>query len=203
MIALKKIASLFMVLLTAPAALGQVSLRRTSDEPTYAVNPATQAAFNMAVAKMAVTHTISHYLKTGEWIQVGCPQTLSPADFVGCFKADKVDGNDPQFTVVLHPNPLLNGNTFRADGDHSFLYDTAKKIYLDMNVCSCDHNSFWNLATFGWSDSDQIGDSMDKTVIATKVFSSERGAGQNYDACAAAPEDEVFYCVHGVWSTEK
>ena len=203
MIALKKMASLFMALLAAPVALGQVSLRRTSDETAYAINSATQAAFNMDVAKMALTNTISHYLQTGEWMQVGCPQTLSPADWVGCFKAEIVDGNDPQFTVVLHPNPLLNGKTLKDDGENSFEYETGKRVYLNLNVCACDHNSFWNLITFEWSDSEQIGESMVKTSLSTKAFSSERGGGQNYDACAAAPEDEVFYCIHSVWSEEK
>jgi hypothetical protein len=204
--ALQKIASLFMVLLAAPAALGQVtSLRRTtSDETTtssiqhndYAINPGTQAAMKMIVAKMAMTNTISHYLQTGEWMQVGCPQTLSPSDYVACFKPEMmgVDGKDLQFTTVLHPNPLLNGKTVKY-GDH----EDFDIVYHSLNACSCDHNSFWNLSTYPWSESDLEGDSIIKTALSTKVFSSERGGGQNYDSCAAAPEDEVFYCIYGVW----
>jgi hypothetical protein len=153
----------------------------------------------MIVAKMAMTNTISHYLQTGEWMQKGCPQTLSPSDYVACFKPEMgVDGKDLQFTIVFHPNPLLNGKIFK-EGDYEYL----DSVYHSLNVCSCDHNSFWNLSTYPWSSSDLALDNMVKTSLSTKVFSSERGGGQNYDSCAAAPEDEVFYCIHSVWSEEK
>ena len=79
---------------------------------------------------MAITNTISYYLQTGEWMELGCKQTLSPYNYVFCFKPDMVNGKD-QLTVVLHPNTEKNGKILKQDGDHdSFEYDIGKRVIL-------------------------------------------------------------------------
>ncbi len=190
---LEKIASVLMLLCL-------YNLKGASGEDDYDYGPyppSLDAAFNLQWAKMAVQNTISHFLQTGEWKQVGCPysnETSIPFQYVTCF-------SDEDFTSVLHPNPAINGTNVKENG--GFLYeDVHLPISKDASECSCDHHSFWTLSTWEWSDSDQIGKDVVKTGLVTKVFASEREDLQNYDTCTPTPSDTVYICLAGVWEVE-
>ena len=193
---LKELLSSILLVLFVVVEYGQASFLKESNRRTgESVEEDRQNAWNLDKAKMAISNTISHYLRTGEWKAVGCEDTSSSFSYVWCHLVDTQNGTN---AIILTP-PMKN------------LLKTQKKKMLEMShtiyqysndECTCDHNSFWSLATYDWSDSEEFGSNFIKTDLVTKVYSSERD-GENYDPCSPGPQDEVYVCGQGVWEDKK
>jgi hypothetical protein len=192
---LKKLSSILLVLFVV-VEYGQASFLKESNRRTgESVEEDRQNAWNLDKAKMAISNTIAHYLRTGEWKAVGCEDTSTSFSYVWCHLvgAQNVTG-----AIVLHP--AMSGLTKTQEKQ---LLEMADKIDQHINdECTCDHNSFWTLATYDWSDSEEFGSDFIKTSLVTKVYSSERD-GENYDPCSPGPQDEVYVCGQGVWEDKK
>lgn len=195
---------MFALLLFIMIAYGQAfdsSLLRGSDSSSHRTmeqdftfpSPETEYAWNLDKAKMAVSNTIEHYLSTGEWKEV-CDM---PDSYVFCIKMDTSE-NGMDHSLVLHRNHAMKGVLIDKD-DAEQLVGTVKSIFQDSNKCTCDHNSFWTLSSYEWSDSDAIGNDFMKTALVTKVYGSDRN-GVNYKPCSPQPDDDVYVCGQGVWN---
>jgi len=197
---LKKFLSSILLVLFVVVEYGQASFLKESNRRTgESVEEDRQNAWNLDKAKMAISNTISHYLRTGEWKAVGCEDTSSSFSYVFCNLVDTQNGTD-HFNV-LHKLPTMNGLLKTKEKQ---LLEMANTIYQYSNdECTCDHSSFWSLATYDWwYASEEVVSNFIKTALVTKVYSSERD-GENYDPCSPGPQDEVYVCGQGVWEDKK
>ena len=104
---LKKLSSILLVLFVV-VEYGQASFLKESNRRTgESVEEDRQNAWNLDKAKMAISNTISHYLRTGEWKAVGCEDTSSSFSYVFCNLVDTQNGTD-HFNVLLKL-PTMNG----------------------------------------------------------------------------------------------
>ena len=195
---LKKFLSSILLVLFVVVEYGQASFLKESNRRTgESVEEDRQNAWNLDKAKMAISNTISHYLRTGEWKAVGCEDTSSSFSYVFCYL---VGNQNVTYPFVLHPGmPGLS----ETKEQQVRVLENHNKVYQHINdECTCDHNSFWSLAEYDWSDSEEFGSNFIKTDLVTKVYSSERD-GENYDPCSPGPQDEVYLCGQGVWEDKK
>ena len=190
---LKKFLSSILLVLFVVVEYGQASFLQESNRRTgESVEEDRQNAWNLDKAKMAISNTISHYLRTGEWKAVGCEDTSTQFSYVFC-----IGQNGTDHFNVLHKNPARNGPMKKE------ALEMANKIFQHTDECTCDHSSFWSLATYDWwYASEEVVSNFIKTALVTKVYSSERD-GENYDPCSPGPQDEVYVCGQGVWEDKK